>query len=366
MKTEPSNTAGALPGDFTELRRLWQIDATTLDRLKGLRPIIEKALSRLDEHFYEPLFTEAPIRHLMRDKAVRQRAIDAMAHHLRNLLSGELADETLLRAALVGKRHQALGVGEQYMLVASQHLLDRLIETIIEEKAPEPAKAIEAVVRVVRLGVSITMRAQAEAAADVLAASEVGRETGRLRKSLKALEGLAFVDGLSGLFNRRYFNQALAATIAHGLRHAEPLCLIMADIDRFKAVNDAHGHPAGDCVLQTLAMLMADVVRQDDVLTRFGGEEFAIILPETSIDEATRCAERIRAAVEALSVPIQHGAPLHVTLSLGVAGFIGSETAEELIANADAALYRAKQSGRNRVEQAGEDAAPMTLLSSAS
>jgi diguanylate cyclase (GGDEF)-like protein len=113
-------------------------------------------------------------------------------------------------------------------------------------------------------------------------------------------------------------------------------------------------------------MLMADVVRQDDVLTRFGGEEFAIILPETSIDEATLCAERIRAAVEALLVPMPQGDPLHVTLSLGVADFIGSEAAEDLIANADAALYRAKQSGRNRVEQAGEDATPKTLLSSAS
>jgi len=171
-----------------------------------------------------------------------------------------------------------------------------------------------------------------------------------LRDDLHALEQFAYVDALTGLFNRRHFDQSLAAAIAHALRHAEPLCLIMADIDRFKRVNDLHGHLAGDVVLKTLGGAMAELVRRDDILVRFGGEEFAMILPATTIDEAVLCAERMRQAVDTLSVPIGEQAPIHVTLSLGVASFLWDETTDSLIAAADAALYRAKQLGRNRVE----------------
>jgi len=360
MTIEPSKAAaGLFPTvsppisagvDFAEFRQLWAIDAATLGRLKQLQPIIDAALDGLDEKFYEPLFAAEPIRLLMRDPAVRERAINAMAAHWRALLSGELSNETLVRAVLVGRRHLELGVSEQHMLVASQHLLSRLIPAIIDAKVPELASAIEAVVRIIRLSVSISMKSQAEAAGRAASAEDVRRETDRLRDDLHALEQFAYVDALTGLFNRRHFDQSLAAAIAHALRHAEPLCLIMADIDRFKRVNDLHGHLAGDVVLKTLGGAMAELVRRDDILVRFGGEEFAMILPATTIDEAVLCAERMRQAVDTLSVPIGEQAPIHVTLSLGVASFLWDETTDSLIAAADAALYRAKQLGRNRVE----------------
>lgn len=338
-------------GAFEEVRRIWQIDAATLARLKQLRPITDQVLDGLDERFYETLFAEEPIRLLMRDQAVRRRAISAMAGHWRGLLSGELTDETLLHAILVGKRHVELGVSEQYFMVASQQVLDRLIVALIREAVPDLAGAIGAVLRIVMLNVSISTTSQAKAVSDAFSAIEVQRETRRLRNDLQTLEALAYVDALTGLFNRRYFDQALAAAIAHGLRHSTPLCLIMADIDRFKRVNDTHGHLAGDLALHALAVSMTEVVRRDDILVRFGGEEFAVILPTTTIDEAVLCAERLRIAAEALSVDLEHGGSLHFTLSLGVATFSGTETAESLIARADEALYDAKQLGRNRVER---------------
>ena len=356
--------------DFAEFRRIWQIDAAMLDLLRQLRPIIDDTLDRLDKRFYEPLFTEPPIRLLMRDPAVRRRAIIAMAEHWRALLSGELKNETLLRAVQVGRLHLELGVNELYMVVASQHLLRRIIRAIVDAQVPDLAASIEAVVRMVRLSVSITMKSQAEAASHVASAEVVRRATRRLRRDMEALEEFAYVDALTGLFNRRHFDQALAAAIAHATRHAEPLCLIMADIDHFKRVNDLHGHLAGDLVLRTLGAAMADLVRRDDILVRFGGEEFAVLLPATEIGEATLCAERIRSTVEVLPILLDGGGAVRVTLSLGVAAFVGAETAERMIAAADDALYRAKQLGRNRVEttaaEAAQEQSPQPSLISAS
>jgi len=350
MATEPG--PGALrSGAFEDLRRIWRIDDTTLDRLKDLRPITDEVLFRLDERFYESLFTEEPVRLLMRDQTVRRRAISAMAGHWRDLLSGELKDETLLRAIIVGKRHLELGVSEQYFTIANQQVLNRLIEALIEAAVPELSLAVDAVVRMVMLNVFVSTTSQAKAGSDACLAVEVQRETRHLRDDLQALEALAYVDALTGLFNRRYFDQALAAAIAHGLRHEEPLCLIMVDIDRFKRVNDTHGHLVGDLALRALAASMAGVVRRDDVLVRFGGEEFAVILPATTMHEAILCAERLRFAAEALSVGVEGGRFLRLTLSLGVAAFKAAETTDGLISGADGALYRAKDLGRNRVEQ---------------
>jgi len=349
-RLDPAPSPFSLGTEFAEFRLLWQIDAATLSRLTRLRPLIDATLDSLDEKFYEPLFAAEPIRLLMRDPAVRARAINAMAAHWRALLSGELTNETLIRAVMVGRRHSELGVSEQHMLVASQHLLSLIIPAIVDAKVAELAKAIEAVVRMIRLGGAISMKSQDDAAGKSASAEEVLRQTNRLRDDLRALEKFAYVDALTGLFNRRHFDQSLVAAIAHALRHVEPLCLIMADIDRFKRVNDHYGHLAGDMVLQALGGTMTKLVRRDDILVRFGGEEFAMILPATTVEEAIMCAERMRQAIESLSVPIDQETQIHVTLSLGVARLVNDEPTESLIAAADMALYRAKQLGRNRVE----------------
>lgn len=162
---------------------------------------------------------------------------------------------------------------------------------------------------------------------------------------------LAMKDMLTGLSNRRAINDQLAATVARAQRQGQYLSVLMLDIDHFKRVNDNYGHQAGDVVLRAVAQALQSRLRAQDQIGRFGGEEFLAILPDTSLDGALVLAEALRAAVEA--TPTQWGAHrIATTISIGVRGgaITGADTADGLVAAADAALYQAKQNGRNRVE----------------
>ncbi len=158
-------------------------------------------------------------------------------------------------------------------------------------------------------------------------------------------------DGLTRIFNKKYFIDTLRKEFAYCVRHRVPLSLVMVDIDHFKRVNDTYGHPAGDYVLQRVALKMAETIRQEDLFARYGGEEFALMLRESASEKSIRCAERCRRAVEGAEI-IFNGIPIHVTISLGVATVLDSDFAqpEDVIAAADKYLYRAKKNGRNRVE----------------
>ncbi len=159
---------------------------------------------------------------------------------------------------------------------------------------------------------------------------------------------MSATDPLTTVYNRRYFQQALDAEVSRAQRHERGLALIMLDIDHFKAVNDEHGHPAGDAVLRVVAHEMASLLREHDVIARYGGEEFAVILPETDKRGIVAVAERLRERVE--KTPVEHhGKLIAVTVSAGCAVLRGGETSAVLIAHADSKLYEAKASGRNRV-----------------
>jgi diguanylate cyclase (GGDEF)-like protein/PAS domain S-box-containing protein len=166
-----------------------------------------------------------------------------------------------------------------------------------------------------------------------------------------ALEQLATRDGLTGLANRRCFDDTLHAEWARALRQRQPLSLLMVDVDNFKAYNDANGHLGGDECLKRIATAVASEMRANDLVARYGGEEFAVILPNQSLKGAASVAERIRTRVEQLQVPNRQAAAQHVTVSIGAATAIAApeNSASELVAIADAALYRAKHMGRNRI-----------------
>nr|WP_036167167.1 sensor domain-containing diguanylate cyclase [Massilia sp. 9096] len=166
-----------------------------------------------------------------------------------------------------------------------------------------------------------------------------------------ALEQLATRDGLTGLANRRCFDDTLHAEWARALRQHQPLSLLMVDVDNFKAYNDAHGHIGGDECLKRIATAVSSEMRANDLVARYGGEEFAVILPNQSLKGAASVAERIRTRVEQLQVPTRLAPGQHVTVSIGAATAIAApdNSASELVAIADAALYRAKHMGRNRI-----------------
>ncbi|MET0371753.1 MAG: sensor domain-containing diguanylate cyclase [Sphingobium sp.] len=165
------------------------------------------------------------------------------------------------------------------------------------------------------------------------------------------LRRIADRDFLTDALTRRAFVAEMDKRIALFLRHARPAGLLLFDIDRFKAVNDSHGHAAGDAVIRAVALLCDRLKRPSDVLGRLGGEEFGLLLPETSETEAMTAAERFRAAIAALHV--DHAPPLRVTVSFGVAALDhGRCRSDAWIAEADAALYAAKRSGRDRVNLA--------------
>ncbi len=171
----------------------------------------------------------------------------------------------------------------------------------------------------------------------------------RLERAEERLRRLATVDDLTQVFNRGHFMGLAADEVARARRHQIPLSILMLDVDRFKAINDTHGHLTGDRVLQALACCCARQIRHHDVLARFGGEEFVFLLPQTGAAEAAVLAERVRAAVERDRVACG-GAPVSFTVSIGVAAMNDwSMTLDEVIRAADQALYAAKARGRNQV-----------------
>lgn len=198
--------------------------------------------------------------------------------------------------------------------------------------------------------------------------NEVESRTAELRAAMAELERLALRDGLTGLYNHRFFQEAVAAELARAARFGHQVGLVFLDVDHFKNYNDALGHPAGDELLRQLGRILTDTGeipelhfhgRLTDIAARYGGEEFVLLLPQTDKRGTTVRAERLRATIEAfpfVGQEIQPGGTL--TVSLGVAVFPDDAvTKQALIESADRALYRAKRGGRNRVRVAGDEGA---------
>ena len=177
---------------------------------------------------------------------------------------------------------------------------------------------------------------------------------GELLRKEAELERLAITDPLTGLYNRRFFQSRLGVEIERAKRYGRVLSLVMLDVDNFKEINDQRGHQFGDHVLAEVGKILRGNVRASDIVCRYGGEEFAVLLPETPPEQAGRAAEKLRTC---LKERFQGGRdPVALTVSLGVASYPSPGVADEnaLVRRADAALYEAKGLGRDRVEPARE------------
>jgi diguanylate cyclase (GGDEF)-like protein len=213
------------------------------------------------------------------------------------------------------------------------------------------------------LGIALTLLATVMVLIYVIARERAAHDHVQMDRRLELeelardLDFKATTDPLTGLSNRLKFDQALSAEIRRARRFDVALSLVIFDVDHFKQINDAYGHQAGDQVLIKLSGFVAKRMRETDLLARWGGEEFVILLPLSDVPMAVRFAEILREAIATLS--FDHGKP--VACSFGVAQLVAGENAERLVGRADEALYRAKLNGRNRVEMASGVAGTSTV-----
>ena len=168
------------------------------------------------------------------------------------------------------------------------------------------------------------------------------------------LSRMAAADGMTGLFNRSHFLIMGETEFERSQRYQHPMSLLLLDIDRFKSVNDTHGHDIGDRVIVEIAAILRRMAREADMTARLGGEEFVVMLPETGVGEAATLAERMRAAISVTPIPVP-GGEIRLTVSIGVSGNRHLSTLGEMLKQADMALYQAKHTGRNRVCLATND-----------
>lgn len=174
--------------------------------------------------------------------------------------------------------------------------------------------------------------------------------TDDLRRRSSEMELAALTDGMTGLNNRRYFDEALGQYLEEFVRIGRPVGLMILDLDHFKSINDTHGHDVGDEVLRAVSRCLMEHTRHHDFVARLGGEEFAVIVPNMDSESLAAFAERLRSAVERLALDVGN-VRLRITMSVGlaVAQGAGSDNAAALVKRADVNLYNAKQGGRNRI-----------------
>ena len=307
--------------------------------------------------------------HLAGEDPALSRALSQM------MTAGEPLDD--VRCADLYERFFVRAAEERALLVAGRRLtelageLNREVAAFGDETARYGSSLSDARERVsaapngerirslVRGMVDETLRMQSQAAEVQSNLRASMAEIDGLRRDLQAAWSEARTDGLTGLANRKHFDQALRLAAAQSLEQGTPACLLLADIDHFKRFNDVYGHLLGDQVLRLVASLLRHNVKGQDIVARYGGEEFAVILPLTRLADACTLANRLRELVASRRVQLKDRSQTlgRVTLSIGVAEFRQGERCSDWIVRADAALYEAKRSGRNLVIAAAEPAA---------
>lgn len=210
----------------------------------------------------------------------------------------------------------------------------------------------------VLISILVDITSQKESQGKLISAQvKLAQKAQKLKEAQKELERLTLIDPMTNLYNRRYFLEASKVSFELAKRNGEELSVLMLDIDNFKNINDTYGHKAGDEVIVTLADKLVEYTRKNDLLFRFGGEEFVVLLLDTDIDEASNIAQNIREKIEKLTIDITDAKEIKFTVSIGVSKVCidDSCTTEDAVNRADKALYEAKNSGRNRVVVYSDD-----------
>jgi len=236
--------------------------------------------------------------------------------------------------------------------------LDRVLDGV-QANASEIAAQLNLSISAVEYSATIA-RARSQLVEQVLQTDEMWHQERQRREELErtqaTYEAEARIDPLTGLGNRRAFDEQLAMHLQIRLEAKtklhKPMGIVMIDLDHFKSVNDTYGHDVGDEVLRKLAAAVTPITRDEETIARYGGEEFVLFAPAATVEELTKAGERLRASIEAIQLPLSNGETLRVTASFGIATLwqpVSEQDGAKLLKAADEALYEAKESGRNRV-----------------
>ncbi len=343
--------------DFSKLGQQVNLMAAELEQrvadLKHERGRLQSSIRRVGESFAKGLDRASVL------KIVTETAVDGTSARCgRTML--QPAEGILRPGAVAGsvEGHEAALRAAEASAMDTQQLQEARVGDVVAMAHPmrvEGGGRVVGVLAVAREGAGYT-----EADRDLLqylaGQAAVSIENVSLHETVQRQ---AVTDELTGLFNHRHLQEVLAAEVERTRRFEQQLGLIMVDIDDFKRVNDSYGHLQGDLVLREVARVLRETAREIDIPARYGGEEMAVVLPQTDMQGAFRFAERVRRRIERLDLPLlDRSGTLHITASLGVAAIPGSAapTKDALVGAADAALYRAKREGKNRTERA--DAVP--------
>lgn len=284
----------------------------------------------------------------------RQRAnIAALKPEFARLLGELRAEIALVRADRGDEAVRRVRSGEAgAALVPVLATLDRLQgeeQRLLDQRARANIAAEQAMMQI---GGWLALSGLAMLAITAVAGISTMRAQRRVREAAERLHRSAVTDELTGLANRRWFLKALDTEVARAERSGSPLSVAVLDLDRFKAINDRHGHAGGDAVLRGFAEIASAAMRAGDLVARLGGEEFAVLMPDTDPGQAAHACERLRAAIAEAQFRDPEGTPISATVSGGIALLVPGEARDRLVTRADAALYRAKEEGRNQLRMA--------------
>lgn len=314
--------------DFEQRKQFLQIGKDDLQRIRDLRKSMNEIPTKIFDQFYNHLMEFRETKDYFQDQRVIDRLKHKQLQYFEKLLSGQYDREYLLSRLSIGYTHVQLNIVPLWYIGAYSIYIDE-IRKIVKKSAKDAQRTMRSLLKVILLDIVLTLESYHFVKY-------------RLQEELKKL---AVTDDLTGIFNRRKLEEVLQYEMDRSIRQKTYLSMLMIDIDHFKKVNDLHGHDVGDDVLMSLAKLMNGGLRETDYLIRYGGEEFIICLPGTSLEIATTVAERLRKKVE--DHPFRTVG--YITVSIGVAGYDRADNKDTLLKRADEKLYEAKKEGRNQV-----------------
>ena len=309
------------------------------------RDFLDDEAENIVDHFYVKLWQHDEFKTFLKNPELLARlkiTQNKYLHELGIACESELYFESRLRVGLV---HASIGL-PLTLYISAYHLLFTIMLDYIPEDIQKQPKMYQRLLKVLSALITLDMNLAVEAYHYT--------EVGRLKSTVEDLQGQhnqlkhqAHYDALTGLFNRERIIQSLNDALTD-LPDDHALCVLMADLDHFKQVNDTYGHPMGDEVLRAISARLRATMRGFDYIGRYGGEEFLIILQNTDMEEGQEIAERLRSQIQ--HSPFHHGGTtIPITISMGMTQYRLGDNADTLIKRADEGLYRAKHAGRNRV-----------------